>query len=61
MGPRADAYFQARTFLLLARGPGASVPIAALFHHCTARSALIRLVSCLLAAVWAALLTAATP
>ncbi|PRW33114.1 putative serine threonine- phosphatase 2A regulatory subunit B subunit TON2 [Chlorella sorokiniana] len=43
IGPAADAYFQASTFLRLARDAGGRVPAATLFPYCTMRSAQIQL------------------
>lgn len=45
IGPAADLYFQASTFLRLGRDTGGRVPAAALFRYCVARSAQIQLVS----------------
>lgn len=44
IGPSADAYLQASTFLRLPRDAGGCVPAAALFRYCAARSAQIQLV-----------------
>ena len=44
IGPSADAYLQASTFLRLPRDAGGCVPAAALFRYCVARSAQIQLV-----------------
>lgn len=44
IGPAADVYFQASTFLRLARDAGGRVPAAALFRYCVARSTQIQLV-----------------
>ncbi|KAL4439974.1 hypothetical protein ABPG75_002975 [Micractinium tetrahymenae] len=43
IGPAADLYFQASTFLRLARDEGGRVPAGALFRYCLARSAQIQL------------------